>query len=124
MRTVLATTVIALSIGTTAAGQAPAPAAPSTQASADAKLRALYDAEWAWRQGDSGRRGDADSSGGSDRLPSIDPASQAQRLAYWEKTLAALNTMAVDQLSHEEQINAAVFRTSLEAFIANQRFRT
>ncbi|WP_420140817.1 DUF885 domain-containing protein [Sphingomonas sp.] len=103
-----------------------AQAAPPTETgAADARLRALYDAEWAWRQNEFARRVDDDPfEAGQDHLPKVDAASQARRLAYWEKTLASLKTIPVDQLSHEEQINAAVFRTSLEALIANQRYKT
>ncbi len=99
-----------------------APAAAS--GSADQQLRALYDAEWEWRGKELGeRRGDGDN-GPTDHFPRIDPASQQARIAYWTKTLAALDKIPVDQLSPEEKINAAVFRTSLEAFVANGRFRT
>ena len=99
-----------------------APAAASS--SADRQLRALYDAEWEWRGKELGeRRGDGDN-GPTDHFPKIDPASQQARIAYWTKTLAALDKIPVDQLSPEEKINAAVFRTSLEAFVANGRFRT
>jgi uncharacterized protein (DUF885 family) len=106
------------------AAQTP-PAAAEAAGPADARLRALYEAEWAWRQNEFARRVDDDPfSAGQDHLPKVDAASQARRQAYWEKTLAALKEIPVDQLSHEEQINAAVFRTSLEALVANQRFKT
>jgi uncharacterized protein (DUF885 family) len=101
-----------------------APAA-AAQAPADARLKALYDAEWAWRQKEFARAADDDAfSASADRLPRIDPAAQAARTAYWERTLAKLRTIPQDQLSPEERINAAVLRTSLEAFVANQRFRS
>jgi uncharacterized protein (DUF885 family) len=103
--------------------QAATPAVAAT--SADARLRAIYDAEWAWRQKEFARlASDAPFSGGSDHLQRVDAASQEARLAYWTKTLAALNKIPVDQLSPEEQINAAVFRTSLEAFVAQGKHRT
>jgi uncharacterized protein (DUF885 family) len=99
--------------------------APSAAGPADAQLRAIYEAEWEWRQNEFARRVDDDPfSAGQDHLPKVDAAAQARRLAYWEKTLASLKTVPIDQLSHEEQINAAVFRTSLEALVANQRFKT
>jgi uncharacterized protein (DUF885 family) len=92
-----------------------------TAGTADQQLRALYTAEWEWRGKELGRqRGDADP---SDHFPRIDPASQQARIAYWTKALAALDKIPVDQLSPEEKINAAVFRTSLEAFVANGKFR-
>lgn len=118
MRAVLV--ILALTIATISPTPARAPQAVQAD-SADAQLRALYEAEWAWRQQELARGND---DAPADHLPRVDADSQARRLAYWEKTLAALDAIDVDRLSHEEQINAAVFRTSLEAFVANQRFRT
>lgn len=92
--------------------------------SVDQQLRALYDAEWDWRGKELGRpRGDGES-GPGDHFPKMDAVSQQARIAYWTKTLAALDQIPVAQLSPEEKINAAVFRTSLEAFVANGGFRT
>ena len=122
MRSVLVIFVLTLAVAHPAAAQAPAPNKPS---SADTQLRVLYEAEWAWQQKEFARRADdGPFSAQSDHLPRVDPATQARRLAYWGTTLAALNAIKADQLSHEEQINAAVFRTTLEALLANQRFRT
>lgn len=85
---------------------------------ADQALQALYTSEWEWRQqelaiGEGGSRGP-----GADRLAKVDRESQARRLAYWQKTLATLDTIDVDRLSPEERINASVFRHSIESFIA------
>jgi uncharacterized protein (DUF885 family) len=92
--------------------------------SADARLRALYEAEWAWRQKEYGEREAEDgSSEPADYLPRVDAANQLRRVAYWQRTLAELDKIPPNQLSPEERINAAVFRTSLEAFVANGRFR-
>ncbi len=106
-----------------AAHAAPA-AAVSPAQDADARLRALYEAEWKWRLDQTGRRDvDDPMEAAGDRLSRVDPAAQAERLAYWERALKALDAIPVAQLSREERINAAVFRTTLEANIANQRFR-
>jgi uncharacterized protein (DUF885 family) len=91
--------------------------------SADQQLRALYDAEWEWRGKELGRSRGDDDAGPTDHFPKIDPASQQARIAYWTNALAALDKIPVDQLSPEEKINAAVFRTSLEAFVADGKFR-
>ncbi|PZQ42473.1 MAG: DUF885 domain-containing protein, partial [Phenylobacterium zucineum] len=58
-----------------------------------------------------------------DRLPHVDPASQQRRLTYWTNALAQLDKIPVDQLSPEEKVNAAVFRTALEAFVSQIRFK-
>ncbi|RYD40313.1 MAG: DUF885 domain-containing protein [Sphingomonadales bacterium] len=101
------------------------PAAAASTDSADSRLKALYEAEWAWRQKEFARRvGDPPFTASADHLPRVDAATQAARQAYWQKTLAALDTIPVDQLSENEKINAAVFRTSLEAFVAEGKYRT
>src|SRR5215470_17952113 len=84
--------------------------------SADARLRTLYTEEWNWRQQELGR--------GSDRFPRVDAASQQARLAYWTRTLAALDAIPFEQLSSEEQINAQIFRTSLRALASDVQYRT
>jgi uncharacterized protein (DUF885 family) len=101
---------------------APGVAAPN---SADARLRALYDAEWAWRQNELGQVEDEESGPGglADHLPRVDAATQQRRLAYWEDVLRQLDAIPVDQLSPEEKINAAVFRTSVEALANDVRFK-
>jgi uncharacterized protein (DUF885 family) len=96
-----------------------ASAAPTT---ADDRLKALYDAEWAFRVEELG----VDPEGGRaqrNRFPAVDPASQQRRLEYWSKALTELRTIPFDQLSDEEKINADVFRTALEAFVADIEFR-
>src|SRR5262245_66043682 len=94
---------IALSASPSSAQSQPAPS------SADARLRALYTEEWNWRQEELGR------GAANDRFPRVDAASQQARLAYWTRTLAALDSIPFEQLSPEEQINAQIFRTSLLA---------
>ncbi|WP_129794562.1 DUF885 family protein [Sphingosinicella sp. CPCC 101087] len=101
-----------------ASGQVPAAQAGS----ADARLRALYDAEWEWRSEEFGFGEDGYSFGGAS-LPSVAPEAQERRLRYWSQTLAQLERIPVDQLSPEEKINAAVFRTVLEAKVAELRYR-
>ncbi len=92
---------------------------------ADRQLRALYESEWAWRQKEFGREDDDETSTiSADYLPKVDAATQKARLAYWRKTLAALDRIPLEELSPEERINAAVFRTSLESFLEDGRFRS
>jgi uncharacterized protein (DUF885 family) len=87
-------------------------------------LQSLYEAEWAWRQKEFARLPDDEPwLASDDHLPKVDAASEQARIAYWTKTLAALDRVPVEQLSPEERINAAVFRTSLEAFVADGEHR-
>jgi uncharacterized protein (DUF885 family) len=93
------------------------PAPARAQRDADARLRALYTEEWNWRQRELGR-------GDADRFPRVDAASQQARLAYWTKTLEALDTIPFDELSPDEKVNAQVFRASLRALVNDARFRS
>ena len=92
-----------------AAAQAAAAPGPD-----DARLKALYDAEFKWRRAEEARDLGFGPQSQTDRLPRVDPASQARRLAYWDKVLAELDRIPLDRLSPEERINAQVFRTAIE----------
>ena len=81
-----------------AAGRIPA---QGTTRSADARLRALYTAEWTWRE--------REMSGSATRFARVDAASQQTRLAYWTRALATLDSIPRNRLSPEERINAEVF---------------
>jgi uncharacterized protein (DUF885 family) len=118
----------ALLLGTCAAG-APAwaapPAKPAAQPSADARLKALYDAYAKWDAQESGQffnpKGELDP---GDHLPRVDAQSQLRRKAHIENVLRQLDTIPVGQLSSAEQVNAAVFRTMLENAMIEYNFRT
>jgi uncharacterized protein (DUF885 family) len=99
--------------------------AAAQNTTADARLRALYTAEWQWRQQEMARASDAPGdAGAAARLPKVDAASQARRYAYWQRTLAALDSIPLDQLSAEERINAQVLGTSLRALANDVKYRT
>jgi uncharacterized protein (DUF885 family) len=96
-----------------------------TAGSADARLRALYTAEWTWRQQELARRSDEPGDAGAgDHFPRVDPASQARRQEYWLRALATLDSIPLNQLSPEERINARVFDTSVRALANEVKFRT
>lgn len=98
---------------------------PPDATSADARLRALYTAEWEWRKRELARRSDAPGeAGAADHFPRVSPDAQQTRLEYWTRTLAALDSIPFDSLSPEEQVNAQVFRTSLRALANDVRFKT
>jgi uncharacterized protein (DUF885 family) len=103
---------------------APAAQPARDMSSADARLRALYTEEWTWRQREMARRTDEPGEEGrADRLPRVDAAAQQARLAYWTRALATLDGIPFGKLSPEEQVNARVFRASIEALAADVRFR-
>ncbi len=99
-----------------------ADAAPPTAKSADAQFRALYTAEWTWREEQF-----ADNEDGTkpltDHLPRVDAAAQAARLARWEKTMAALNALPYAKLSPGERENFDVYKPQIATLIAGQKFR-
>lgn len=93
--------------------------------SADARLKALYTAEWEWRQKELAREpGDVGRGATADHLPRVDAATQRARLAYWTKVLADLEKIPAAELSPEETINAQVFRAVIEELAGEARFKT
>ena len=98
------------------------PAAAGAASGADKKLKALYDAEWAWRVEELGVDPDG-GRGPQDRYPSVVPASQQRRLDYWSSALKKLDAIDYDKLSPEEKINADVFRAALEGFVTDLTYK-
>ncbi|MCR9186102.1 MAG: DUF885 family protein [Halieaceae bacterium] len=94
-------------------------------ASADEQLRALYEAEYSWRQAQWGQVRDAQ--GGwrdGPALPHVDAATQRDRLTYWDNSLAQLAAIPRGALSAEGKINAAVFEQIVTALADEVRFAT
>ena len=107
------------------AAQATTGATAPVPGSADARLKALYDAEWAWREKEMAREPGEEGRGASaDHMPRVDAATQQRRLDYWTNVLAELDKIPRDQLSAEERVNADVFETILTAFVNDIRFKT
>src|SRR6185312_4002230 len=101
---------------------APRPAPPSAAVTpADAKFVALYTREWAWRMNEfpERERGDAPV---PDRLPKVDPASEARRLAYWQAVRKDLDAIPQAALSEGERVNYAVYRDQIDVLISQQKF--
>ncbi|MFT7286192.1 MAG: hypothetical protein ACI87W_000296 [Halieaceae bacterium] len=101
------------------------PVPDNLRGDADRQLRALYEQEWAWRQKENAQEQDE---GGkwmaSSQLPAVLASAQQRRLAYWDSTLGELEALPLEQLTHEEQINAQVFRQIIETLASNVRYRT
>jgi uncharacterized protein (DUF885 family) len=96
---------------------------PSTN-EADQRLRALYTTEWDWRQKEFARvPGEVGRRAADDHLPRVDAATQQRRLEYWQKTLADLDKIPLQQLSAEEKLNAQVFRAVIEEQIVDVRYK-
>jgi uncharacterized protein (DUF885 family) len=98
---------------------------PAVRNAAEARLRALYTAEFEWAQAEAGyeRGGDGRWQPGA-RLPSVTPQAWQRRIDYWRKALAELDQIPEAELSAEEQINAAVFRAATQASLNNALWRS
>ena len=99
--------------------QAPAPSA------ADLRLRALYNGYSAWAAKEGGyfenEEGELKQ---ANYLPHVDAATQARQAAHLQDLLNQLNAIPAAQLSPDEQVNAAVFRTVLENALIEAKFHT
>jgi uncharacterized protein (DUF885 family) len=89
---------------------------------ANARLQALYTAEWKWREEQFADDEDSQKPI-ANHLPRVDPAAQDVRLKYWEEVLTKLDAIARVELSPEQQVNYDVYRPQIQVLIANQRFR-
>ncbi len=94
---------------------------------ADLQLKAIYEAEGPWRLKEMARlpqTADDPRGGADDHLPSVTPENQQRRYAYWTEALKKIDAIPISQLSHEEQINAAVFRTWLWQQATDIKYKT
>ncbi len=100
---------------------APTLADPATEA----KFKALYTREWAWRLKQAEADADSDDERGQvrARLPDVTPAAQARRLAYWQQVRAELAAIPTASLSPETQVDYGIYRAQIDEAIDQQRFR-
>jgi uncharacterized protein (DUF885 family) len=91
---------------------------------ADARFKAIYTKEWAWRQEQYAARDESDKRQPIvDHLPKMDRAAEAARLKHWEEVLKEVEAISRGALSPREQIDYDVYRPQLAALIASERFR-
>ncbi|WP_049623447.1 DUF885 domain-containing protein [Frateuria defendens] len=89
----------------------------------EARFRAIYAQEWAWRTGQSGISNAGEAQPSQGRLDSVDAASQQRRLETWQKVLGQLDALDARQLSPEGQVNYAVYHAQVANLLAAQRFK-
>jgi len=89
----------------------------------DAKFKAIYTTEWAWRDKQFPGLNDDDNGPVPDRLPKVDEATQQMQLAYWVDVMKQLDGVKRDVLSPPQQINYDIYRDQIAVLIASQRFR-
>ncbi len=96
--------------------------APALAQAGDAAFNALADAEYKWRQNQSGT--DENTPKDEQRgLPDVGPAAQAARTKRWTETLAALDRIDPRTLSPVARDNYTVYRGQVEALLAEQKYR-
>ena len=91
----------------------------------DARFKAIYTKEWAWRQAE---HGDDDEDSASSRkgvnpwLPKADHRTEAERLVYWTNVMKQLDAVERSSLSPGEQTNYDVYRAQIQVLINGQVF--
>ncbi len=122
MRLVFIAAACAALLMTTASSDAAKPAHAKVANTADAKFRAIYVAEWKWREEQT-----ADDEDGQkpvmDHLPKVDAASQGAQLKHWQSVLAQVKAIPRKSLSAEEQLNYDIYVPQIEGLIESQKFR-
>lgn len=94
-----------------------------TQGDADAAFVKVYTQEWSWRQRQLGNDPDGSDFSRRARLPNVNAAAQAARLAVWEDVLRQLDRIDVEKLSPMQRINYRIYRPQIENLAAEVRFR-
>ncbi|MEG3152622.1 DUF885 family protein [Sphingomonas sp. ZT3P38] len=119
-------TALMLAIGLAAIqpGVGTAAEAAVVASAADRQLKAIYDAEWQWRQKEFAQVSEGLRSKDDDHFPAVTAADWARRRAYWQDVLDRIAKIPSAELSPEERLNAAVLVESLRAQIANIDYRT
>jgi uncharacterized protein (DUF885 family) len=99
-------------------------AIPAWASPADDRLKAIYDAEWAWRTQEFAQVSEGLRTKEGERFPGVTPADWARRKAYWQVVARDLDAVPTPGLSPEERLNKAVLAESVRAQIASIEYRT
>ena len=117
---VTAATVFAITFAVSAKSQSSA-VTPNTRE--DARLKAIYTAESAWRKAQPGGSDDENDETILPELPKVDAATQHAYLAHWTSVRSQLDALNVKALSPAENMNYRVFRSQIEVLIDSEKFR-
>jgi uncharacterized protein (DUF885 family) len=96
--------------------------AATAPASPDEAFKGIYTKEWTWRNGQAGILTSGEAQPGNGRLDTVDAASQARRLAYWNDVLAQLDRIDPHSLSGTVRVDYAVYHEQITNLAAAQRF--
>jgi uncharacterized protein (DUF885 family) len=107
-----------------ATGWTQQPASSAAKAtSEDLHLRAIYNAEDAWRRAQRGAEDPDHPHRIPAQLPFVDAATQQSDLAHWQSVLHQIDALHPTALSPDERVNYQVFRAQLITLINQQKFR-
>lgn len=115
-------TTLALLLSVAPAAQAAERKPAVRAASADARLKALYTAEYAWRQQMLGSNEDSPP-GTPPHLPDVSLAAQAAKTARWTETERQLAAIRLADLSPAARVDYAVYKGQIDALLAEQTYR-
>jgi uncharacterized protein (DUF885 family) len=100
------------------------PARPAVNATAeDLHLRAIYNAEDAWRKAQRGAEDEDHPDAILAQLPLVGAAKQQADLEHWQGVLRQVDALHPAQLSPDERVNYQVFRAQIVVLINQQKFR-
>lgn len=97
-------------------------AAPLSQALASATddaFKKIYSDEWQWRQDQQSVDEDSPAAAIPTALPDVSLSTQQAHLKHWQQVEAALAKLDKKQLSYENQVNLAVYKTQLDSLISD-----
>ena len=100
--------------------------ATPTPSAMDQRFTAIHEAEWDWNKAFDPAEvyeNEAGESVGSRAWPRVDPASQAERLAYLKSVMAKLDAIDPASLSAEERVNLGIYRENVAVRISQIEFR-
>src|SRR5689334_18089343 len=99
-------------------------APPATAQSADARLKALYEAYSDWSEKEGGYFEDSKGENHlAGYLQKVDPATQLSWARFEQNMLDQLNAIPTNSLSPDQRVNAGVLRAILEAAVTDAKFR-
>jgi uncharacterized protein (DUF885 family) len=100
-------------------------AKPAPVNNVDAKFKAIYVADEAWRRAQPGNESAEDEQRHLEppHLPHADAATQAMELAHWQNILAELSKFDVKALSKDERLNFEVYSAQIEVAKNAQMFK-
>jgi uncharacterized protein (DUF885 family) len=99
------------------------PKSAAKPATEDSRLRAIYNAEDAWRKAQRGAQDPDNPHRIPAQLPFVNAAKQQAELEHWHAVILKIDALHPALLSPDERVNYQVFRAQLVDLIHQQKFR-